>query len=176
MTIGIYRLDFNGTNKVYIGQSVNLETRLTRHIIRVNNGTASAKLTEAFKEFGKPSLTVLAECEESELDTFEYETIDIYDSVNNGFNTVFNMVKTSLYGQNNPNSKYTDSQIIEAFKLLTTTTKSAKTISAICKISASMVGHISCGESHKWLQDMYPEEYAHLLSLKGKKLNRHKGQ
>ena len=167
MTIGIYLLRFSGTDKVYIGQSLNLETRLTRHICRVTSGTGSKKLTKAFKDYGYPSIEFLITCESFELDSIEAETIDIYDSVNNGFNTAFSMVKCSLFGQDNPNSKYSNEQIEDAFHLLIDTKLKAKEIAAICGISSSMVGHISCGESHKWLNNKHPDKYKILIALKG---------
>lgn len=172
MTTGIYKLVFKDTNKLYIGQSIKLETRLIRHNWRVKSGTASKKLTEAYALYGVPQLVVLLECTQEELNSNEAEAIEIFDSVANGFNTVRTMVSSALFGDSNPNAKFNNEQIIDAFKLLVSTDLKAKEIASICGISPSMVGHISCCESHKWLKNIFKEEYDILYSRIGTRKNK----
>ena len=44
MTIGIYLLRFNGTHKVYVGQSINIEKRYTDHLYVLKRGLGTYKM------------------------------------------------------------------------------------------------------------------------------------
>ena len=116
MAIGIYILIFTGTEKVYIGQSKNLELRLSQHKSLFKTGSASQKMQAAFNAYGFPTMEVLIECEESELDSLEYETIALYNSVDNGFNTRKSAGGgANLWGDLNGRAKYSNAQITDAF-------------------------------------------------------------
>jgi len=89
MTIGIYKLNFKGTDKVYIGQSKNIESRFNSHISALRAGYSTKKLLEAYNSFGTPTIEILCECRIEELNDFENETIEIYNAVDNGFNASY---------------------------------------------------------------------------------------
>jgi hypothetical protein len=168
MTIGIYALRFLGTDKVYIGQSINIEARYLSHIYKLKVDQAAPKLQKAYSQYGTPTLEILAECTKEELDTFENETIEIWDSVANGFNTMSESGHiSSLYGDACGNSKFTNAQIIEVFDLLVDSPQLTQVdIVNITDVSKAVVCEISCGTTHKWLADVFPERYAILMELK----------
>lgn len=160
MTIGIYCLHFEGTDKVYIGQSINIENRFHQHLRSFENGTASKKLFEACALYGLPKLLVLTECDTPELDQLENMAMDLYDSINNGFNRVYKVSEGTprLTCEDNPNSKYTKSQIIDIFLRLVDGT-TINVIHSITGIPIHTISSISSCNAHKWLKALYPTEY-----------------
>lgn len=169
MTCGIYCLRFNGTNKVYIGQSENIDTRYLQHIRKLLSQKHSSKLQLAYNTYGIPSVEVLCECSREELDIFELEAIDIFDAVDNGYNTLSSIAgRSSLTGELVYNAKYSNDKIIEVFKLLLSDKSlTAVEIAEITGVSAFVIQTVSAGTNHKWLQQVYPIEYAELLNIKG---------
>lgn len=170
MTVGIYCLKFTGTDKVYIGQSNNIENRrLKEHLNSFKNETASKKLLQAYKEHGTPSLEILHKCNDKDLNSLEDHYIEKLNAVDNGFNTYYSHNQAPvLYGEDNGFSKYTNEQVISVFKLLVNNVgKSLKDISSTTKVSIDTVRKISCLNEHTWLSSMFPEEYKVLAGLKG---------
>ena len=169
MTCGIYKLKFTGTDKVYIGLSDNIERRLVSHRHSLLTRQSPKKLQEAFNTYGMPILEVLLECNKDELDTYEKEAIDIYDSIDNGFNSRNGGVcgaGVAISGENNGRSKYSNEQILQAFNLLTTTKLTNQEIAITTGISKEAVSHISAGTGHTWISKYCPIEYAKLVSMK----------
>jgi len=124
----------------------------------------------AYLEFGEPTLEVLCECAANELNDFENETIEIWDAVNNGFNTLYTaeQVYNTAPGDKNSNSKYSNGKIEEVFLILVQQPNiSLVNVSELTNVSVLVIRSISRGLNHKWLQDKYPEEYNVLISLKG---------
>lgn len=169
MTCGIYLLRFIGTDKVYIGQSENIEARFTKHKSKLKACIHSSKLQEAYSLYGIPTLEILCECSKDMLDTTEFEGIDIFNSVTKGFNTLKSISgHSSLTGDAVYNAKYSNNKIIEVFKLLIADTMlSANEISTITGVSIYVVQTISAGTNHKWLSEVFPIEYTELLDIKG---------
>ena len=168
MTIGIYLLRFNNTNKVYVGQSLRIEERFTKHKYRIINGLANIKLNTAYELYGLPILEILLECKETELDALENEAIDIFNSVNNGFNinTKAGGGGAGLQGELHSNSKYTETSIIEVFKSILVTTN-FKIIAEKHDVSIHLVRDISKGKAHRWLSSRFPDEYSTMLNTIG---------
>jgi group I intron endonuclease len=89
MTSGIYKLKFEGTSKVYIGQSVNIEKRFKEHIRSLKNRTSAKKLLSGFDTFGHPSIVILEECKDKDLmSLLENSYIQTYESFVSGFNSL----------------------------------------------------------------------------------------
>lgn len=170
MTCGIYLLRFEGTDKVYVGQSLNIEKRFTQHKNHMVLGTATPKMQEAFNIYGPPNTEVLVECVEKDLDVIEVEAIEIFDAVANGFNSSKggHGGGHGLYGEQMYNASYSNEKIIEVFNLLIDDT-SLKLIevSVHTGVPKSIVSLVSSGASHLWLKDLYPIKYAEMLSLVG---------
>jgi transcriptional regulator with XRE-family HTH domain len=164
MTCGIYLLKFKGTNQVYVGQAYNIEKRYVRHIYCIREGLASAKMLEAAIQFGEPTLETLCECSKEELYLAEKEAIELYDSINSGFNSVNPMEHTIIKGEMHGMSKYSNEEIIEMFlALVKEPNKTQKEIAEQLGISEKVVNLTACGITHKWLQNIYPKEYAELM-------------
>lgn len=160
MTTGIYKLGFSNTDKVYIGQATNIEARYKRHLSSLKLRTASCKLQYAYDTYGDPLLEILVECAVQELDQLEIEAISIYNSHSNGFN--------STDGGSIPNraaSKYSKEELYHVLCLLGVEGLSLKQISDDTGVSIRVVSHISNLESHLWLKDDYPEEYAKMKHI-----------
>jgi hypothetical protein len=168
MTIGIYRLCFSGTDSCYIGQSINIEQRYREHLRNFINKNHYPKMMDAYLKYGQPELDILCECNVEDLNALENEAIQIFDSVNNGFNTNSRADQMPvLYGESNGYSKYSNNQIIQVAKLLTEVGKTHSDISNLTGVSISTIRHISCLEGHNWLAEIEPEIYSKLIKLKG---------
>jgi predicted DNA-binding protein YlxM (UPF0122 family) len=175
MTVGIYKLNFNGTDKIYIGQSNNIELRYNIHRTTLNCGKGTKKLQEAYNSFGMPSIEILVKCCIEELDANEIEAIEIFDAVKNGFNTrEVATHRSELYGDLTGNSKYTNAQVEEVFMYLVDNVLTHKEITEITNVSRGAVSDISSGSTHMWLAEVYPEKYKKLIALKGSNRRRNK--
>lgn len=91
MTQGVYILRFNGTSKVYIGESVNIEDRLTTHLSDLKLGEVSnTKLLEAYKLYGIPVLEILERVPDRGMLTIvEAKYIEQFDAVDSGLNILY---------------------------------------------------------------------------------------
>lgn len=168
MTCGIYMLKFLNSDKVYIGQSVNIEERFKQHLRNLKNNKSSKKLLNAHKEYGIPVLHILEIC--NNLDEKELIYINKFNSVENGYNSSFDTCHGVALGDNNGSSKYSNSKIIEVFTYLTTTDYTYTKISLITNVHKSVIQGISAMRMHKWLKDIYPIEYCILQDKLGNRL------
>lgn len=162
MTCGIYILKFNGTDKVYVGQSVNIESRYKKHVNDMRSGKSSYKLIEAYTLYNTPNYEVILECEEYELDYNENEAINIFDSFNNGFNSLETAEempkwKNQLKGEEAPGALYSNQDILKAVELMGDPNNTLISISEITNINYATIRKISQGINHLWIKDQYPE-------------------
>lgn len=168
MTIGIYCLTFSGTNKVYIGQSINIEKRYMQHKRSFLQVKASVKLQEAYNLYGIPSLSILLECNIEELNSSEKEAIEIYDSSANGYNTYIDSYQAPVtqYGEDSGNSKYSNEVISKVFKYLVSQEYlPTEHIADLTNVDISTIRNILARRSHNWLSLKYPEEYSKLQEV-----------
>lgn len=158
MTIGIYALTWDGTDKVYIGLSSRIEERFTAHLYTLKSGTHdNYKVQEAYHVYGLPKLVILEECLVSELNDKEVYWIDDFNSINNGFNIIEGGGHS--YGCNHTTSKYSRIQILKSFILLAKTDLSYTNISKRTKVSKGIIAHIAQGISHTWLKELSSSMY-----------------
>lgn len=169
MTCGIYLLGFKDTEKVYIGQSVNIELRFISHKYKLKLGTHTTKMNQAYTQYGTPDLEILEICDENSLDDRENYHLDLWEAVSNGFNTVrVANERPRLHGEDNPASLYSNEQITSAMYLLICgELMSFQVIADTVGIGKQCVSHLANGHKYLWLKDVYPEEYNILMSLKG---------
>lgn len=171
MVAGIYKLNFNNTTKVYIGQSKDIEYRYNYHKTSLKRGGASKKLQQAYKDFGIPSLEILEEMPDKYSETFilerEINYIFKYDAVTNGFNSyrASGEVQSSLYesttvGELNGNAAHSNEVYIQILKQLINYKKSYKQIAQLLNVSEAIVISIGKGIQHKWLAKELPKEYS----------------
>lgn len=87
--IGIYKITNTVNNKVYIGESSNLQQRKIQHFSDLrNNHHCNLKLQYAFNKYGEQCFTfeVIEECSLEERFEKEKQYIELYDSFENGYN------------------------------------------------------------------------------------------
>lgn len=168
MTVGIYSLNFIGTTKLYIGQSINIEARYAQHLSKLRLNKANSKLQEAYSTFGIPEYRILIECVPENLNTLEEEAISIFDSVNNGFNVLSIPGAPLLFGEKVGTSTQSNETYKKILLLLIRESPSLtyKEISRLTGASESVIRHIDTLESHSWLSEEMPEEYNKLVSIK----------
>lgn len=70
MTTGIYKLTFS-SGKIYIGQSVEIESRWNQHFDKFRKGTASKQMQNEFAKSGFPYTSILMVCHKDHLDMME---------------------------------------------------------------------------------------------------------
>ena len=88
---GIYKIYCKKTNKYYIGQSVNVESRLKAHLNELkNNKHINQELQSDFDSYGEDSFIFekIKDSEEQFLNMFEKYYMEYYDSLENGYNVV----------------------------------------------------------------------------------------
>lgn len=170
MTCGIYKLNFKGTDKAYIGKSVNIEYRFTGHLRSFKRGEASKKMRNAYEQYGPPTLSILLECKEDDLSFNENKLIKEYNTIDEGFNTHDPSLGTIVYsrGDLNPRAKYSNAKIIECFDMLVDYPdmlfQEISEITGVTKGTISMIAHSG---NHKWLSEYNPGKYATLLAAIG---------
>ena len=100
---GIYKITNIYTNKIYIGQAININRRWTEHKNRAfdpNSSSYNTPLDRSIRKYGKEAFTmeIIEECKASLLDTKEIEYIQKYNCITpNGYNV--------LPGENSPPKK-----------------------------------------------------------------------
>jgi hypothetical protein len=171
MSSGIYLLNFLGTDKVYIGQSSNIEVREKQHKALFKGNNASKKMQEAYNLHGMPTLSILCLATQPELDDLEYKYIAEFDSVNNGFNTRKSAGGGSnLWGDLNGRAKYSNQQIIDCLYLLISDLRFTYPIITLkTGVPKSTIVDIANCSGHTWLEKIFPEEYLRLRSIKNKR-------
>ncbi len=169
MTCGIYRLIFNGTDKVYIGQSTNIELRYRDHIRYMKENRTTKKLYQAYIDFGIPTVEILCECSKEELNKNENESIEIWDSVIHGFNSLLCAEDTpNSSGFEAGNAKYSKEDIIKVAELLQNPLNTTSYIESQTGVKSRTITEVSNLTQHStWLEKEYPDIYLNILNLKG---------
>jgi hypothetical protein len=150
MSIGVYKIENLLTHKIYIGQSMHIETRWQEHCRLSSNSVIS----NAIHKYGKEnfSFEILQECKEEELNAIEEHYIQLYDSViPNGYN-----VEEKVDGGRNYFLHYSK----ETFKNIVSDIKfsdlSFTEIADKYAIDTSMVYYINRGSVHTISDEAYP--------------------
>ena len=165
MTQGVYVIRFQGTNQVYIGESVNVENRWKSHIDELARGESNYKLLEAYEQYGKPTFELIeAVSQRDQLTIVEAGYIKLYDSVDNGFNVQeFSHVRELL----------DDSQLERAFRMLFSyKLHSHIWIEKTTKIPIWHIKQLERGHWNNRIYDKYPgklEEVTAMIEQREKK-------
>lgn len=86
---GIYKITCKPNNKIYVGQSIDINTRWVAHIRELNgNRHHNTKLQNAWNKYGSENFVfeIVEECSKEKLNDKEKYWIAFYDSFNNGYN------------------------------------------------------------------------------------------
>lgn len=127
MSIGIYKITNKINNKCYIGQSVDVEKRITTHFwaaFRENLPSYNNHLYQAIRKYGEENfdyviLKTLKEPDKVSLDKLEQYYIKKYDSFHNGYNMNEggNTANQNIAsGERNGHAKLTEKDVIEIRK------------------------------------------------------------
>lgn len=170
---GIYMLQFKNTAKVYIGQSIDIDNRIRRHISNMTSNKASCKLQDAYNTFGAPIGLILLECPKTELlNDAENLFIKLHDSVENGFNSSY-VVTQARYGEGNSNiSNRTIATEIVKYTFTLSELPSIKETAKLFNMSYDIVRNIFAGKSYIWISKYYPEEYASMIARYSEKFTK----
>lgn len=166
----IYKLQFDGDERVYIGQTTRtIEDRVKVHYRRLHkNNHHSKKLQEAYNIYKiDPKYTIIEECLPEEMDLLEIKYISEYNSFKEGFNGTTGG-SSCAYGEDAPNAKYCADDYTCVLTFLAHTDLSSKAISEETGVSEVIVSQILNKTSHTYLKELMPVEY----SLISRKYNR----
>lgn len=164
MTIGIYSIFLGEPDKYYIGQSVNINRRIIQHKSLLNNNKHhNVTMQIAYNTTKIFVSSIIIECATIDLDNEEVKYINSKNTLLLGYNKVSG--GTSGRGLDHGSCKYTEEQITNAFILLLDHKASFEFISEITELSISAIRHLACRDTHRWLDDKYPEHSAKLISI-----------
>lgn len=106
ISIGIYKIENKITNKVYIGQSTDIEKRIRDH--KSSIGKIDRDLYNDMEKYGIDnfSFEILEECQEKELDYLETKYIEKFDSFSNGYNLTTGGNKGCVFDRNSINKNH----------------------------------------------------------------------
>ena len=122
MSTGIYKITNKINNKVYIGQSVNVEERLREHQLRAfrspeTNKEYNKALYQAIRKYGVENFTyeLILKCSKEELDRYEHQYIILYQSnkSDKGYNETsgYDQATHDFQGENHPNHKLSEEDV-----------------------------------------------------------------
>jgi hypothetical protein len=94
--------------------------------------------------------------------------IEEFDSCRNGLN-LRDKDESALRGTNSNASKYTREQILTVFNMLLKVSNTPKYIESATGVPTGNINAIARSASHLWLKEEFPDKYAILESLKGKR-------
>lgn len=164
MNTGIYRLYWpNVPNSTYIGQSIDINSRLKNHIQKLrSNIHPNYKIASLYESYGPPELEILEQCNQIELYEKEVYWVVKFNSIRDGLN----IAEPGYvgYGENHGSSIYTKVQYLMIFRsLYLSNTLTCKQIADKLNVSEYIVSSISQGTSHMWLNACYPLQYSWML-------------
>ena len=167
MTVGIYKLSWKQDNAVYVGQSINIESRYKQHTSALEGKIHSNyKLQEKYCIYETlPYIEILEICEQSDLDKLEILWTEKLDSINNGLNIVAAGAGCGR-GLEHAGSKYTKFQILKVFSLLYKTVLTYEKVAIKTRLNKYLVHNIANGNHHLWLKETYPDKFQIMLDNK----------
>ena len=117
--IGVYKITNQINGNSYIGCSTNIEQRLKTHFLKPwqKSKEYNYPLYRAIRKYGKNIFTsqILEECAIGELEERERYWISYYNTFDKGYNQTpgGNLVHFNLAGENHPNHKLTEIDVME---------------------------------------------------------------
>lgn len=169
MTRGIYKIFLGETGRVYIGQSLSIELRISQHKYMLKaNRHYNIRMQQAFNKTNLFELEIIAIAEAEELDALEELYMSEYNSINMGYNIC--SAGSSGKGLNHSSTVYTEEQIIDTMQLCLDPKNTYKYISEITGVSINTVKHIADRDVPFWLEDRFPNECNKLIDIKNDRL------
>lgn len=168
MTIGIYSLYWEEEDLIYIGQSLNIESRKNDHISALKRKDHfNYKVQNAYNKYGLPKLLVLEVTTSAELDTKEIYWIQ---ETNAQLNIAIGGGSGGK-GIGHSQFKFSKLQILRAFRQLSSSYKFLLNTEIYLNtgITIGMLEAISSGKSHIWLKEQYPTRHARMILFRAQR-------
>lgn len=162
MTIGIYTIYFSKIDKIYIGQSQNIEQRFIAHKSLLRRGHYNYKLAEAYILDNTPEFSILLECTIAELNSNEIFYINEFNSILTGLN-IHHGGDAGVPGYSSGKCKHTKESLELVFSLLADSSLTKQDIVNITGVPIHTITSIICKDRHIWLHEYYPEISAKIL-------------
>lgn len=156
MTIGIYSIYFTNIDKIYIGQSQNIEQRFTAHKSLFRRGHYNYKMASAFKSDNCPEFHILEVCEINQLNSLEIYYINEFKSIEEGLNIHYGG-DAGILGYTSGKCKNSKEELEICFNLLADPNLSKQDILSMCNVSSNVLDCIISHKRHHWLHEYYPE-------------------
>lgn len=164
MPAGIYALYWYNKDLIYIGQAQDLHRRKLEHFRLLKNNThTNYKVQSAYNLYGLPEFIIIETTDISNLNSLEVFWQQEFNSINS-----LDIISAGIVGRGPlaNNSKYTKFKILKVFSCLYKNSfRTQKSISNRCKVEHSLVNDIYKGNTHLWLKEEYPEQYAIMQSI-----------
>ena len=151
--IGIYSFENKINGKRYVGQSVNIEARHTRHLSASNNSSSdeyNKVLYKAFRKYGVEnfSFSILEEVEKENLNQREIFWIEHYDAFLNGYNaTPGGDGGNGLAGEKHYNAILTTKQVLTIKDLLKSSSLLQSEIAKQFNVKDDVISLINTGKN-----------------------------
>ena len=144
--IGIYKFTNKINNKIYIGQSKNIENRYIRHLYDAKRGSKTM-LHQAIRKYGIEnfSFDIIAECAIDELNYKEKYYIEYFNSI---MPYGYNMQSGGQPESFEPYMKFSREDILEIYDIIASTTKTFAEIGAEYGVSGTLIRYINIGSQY----------------------------
>ena len=164
--MGIYKFQNKINKKIYIGQSISLETRYKSHYNNYKNPNLedyNTKFYNALRYYGFENFSyeILESADyftKEELNEKEIYWISYFNSYEDGYNSNRGGFKVTENSEDHPMAKLTNEQVLEIKHKLKTTTISQYQIAEEYGVTQSLIAEINNGR--RWaaigIQEQYP--------------------
>lgn len=149
--IGIYMFKNKINNKVYIGQSINIEKRFREHLNDHTNEKYkgfNTKFYRALRKYGISNFEFSIIEETINLNERERYWIEFYNSFHNGYNSNCGGENVTENNENHPLSKLTNEDVLSIKEALKETSISQYELASKYGVTQSEISNINTGS--KW--------------------------
>lgn len=162
MSCGIYKITNLVNNKIYIGQSIDIEDRWNKEKTRAFRPSYEHYNKTLFKAFRKYGLSnfkfeIVQQCEIQELDELEQYYINLYNSYIEGYNDTIG----GQLGNHGNSVKISKEQLLEIYELLQNSTLSQKEIAIKFNVGQDVISTINQGKSRRLTGYQFPLRQNH---------------
>lgn len=167
MIIGIYAIFWEQQDLIYIGKSVDIESRIKRHkSSMINNKHTNYKVQNAYNKYGMPKFTIIEECRSNKLSELEKVWTEEFNALSaSGLCIVNPETGIGNIGENNLASKHSRLTYLLIFRMLSGPVLiKVNNIAEVLGTTDSVVNSILYSRKHLWLKEKYPFRYSLMLS------------
>lgn len=159
--IGIYKITNKVNNKIYIGQSRDIQKRWKEHKLSCFNENVSdyeSKKNKAFRKYGLDNFTfeIIEEIEIEKLNEREIYWIEKLNSVSDGYNTSNGGHAPNLKGEYHSQAKNNQKEIDRLIILLRDTNTSYDNLMQEFNLSRAQISNINQGKNWTDKEQQYP--------------------